>query len=174
MPDDWIKEFSFQLGNQILSSEAIFLYRPMMFEKHLYSGITPVGIHENWFKEMLNHCLVNSEKGLYTTKGSNSSLGIPRVVSFSYREPLPPPNSYKNIPENLLIAIDMGGLDRRSLEPIITIFDKFSRCAITSDLKFYQDRKFFYIPIKDESELVRVLHGAIEYLREKLPPFKTT
>jgi len=165
-----ISEETKKLTDKIISSEAIFVYSPSMYVKHFYKGAIPVRIYADCFAKLLENRFAYSIRGGETYKGSATSIKIPRVLTIGHGELLPPLNGYKNFSENLLLAIDMGDLERRFLKPLMSIVDKFSRCAVTSDTEFYEKKEFDVIQVEDEAGLRHVLFGATDLLKEKLPP----
>ena len=159
-----------KLADKIASSGAIFVYRPSMFTENYFPTAVPVQIYAESFARLLNYRFENSEKGIDTREGVLVEK-MPRVVSVPGR--YPPTDCYENGPKNLLLAIDMGGLDRFLLNSLLESFSKFSRYAVTSDEEFYKKNSFDVIHVEDEAGLIHVLFGATELLKEKLPPLKT-
>jgi len=158
------------LADKIASSGAIFVYRPSMFKENYSPNAVPVEIYAESFAKLLEYRFGNSEKGIDTSEGVRVTE-MPRVVCMPGR--YPPPDCYENVPKNLLLAIDMGGLNRFILKSTLELFGKFSKCAVTSDKEFYKNKSFDVIQVEDEAELTHVLFGATELLKEKLPPLKT-
>ncbi len=161
-----------KLADKIASSEAIFLYGPWMDKKGFAEGGIPVRTYIECFEKLLEYRFASSGKTAETYDGSSSSNLIPRVLNTA--KPISPLYAYKNIPENLLLSVDMGNLNRRVLKPLMDSVAKFSRCAVTSDTDFYKSLSFDVIHVKDEAGLIHVLFGATELLKEKLPDILTT
>ena len=166
-----------RLGEIIATSEAILLYRPSMTKKNISPEKIPVDIYANFFKEMLEYRFTNSALTIESSDGSsNPSLKVNRVAYIAgNRDTIPPPNAYNNCDKNLLLVIDMGGLDRESLYPVMESFCEFSGCAVTSDVDFYRGKmkiRFGIIPVEDGSELLHVLFDATQFLKKKLTPLK--
>jgi hypothetical protein len=130
-----ITEKAEKLADKIASSGAIFVYGPTMFQENYSQKTVPVSIYAEFFAELLRYRFGNSEKGIDTYEGVRVTK-MPRVVCIP--GVYPPLNLYENVPKNLLLAIDMGDLNRFILEPTLKLFGEFSKCAVTSDKEFYE------------------------------------